>query len=79
MWKKNDDFSSEEISRLLNSPQAMALASMLQKMDPNVLSQAANAAASGDGETAKALLSPLTRDPKVKELLDQMGGKHGGV
>ena len=79
MWKKNDDFSSEDISRLLNSPQAMALAAMLQKMDPNLLSQAADAATKGDTDTAKKLLSPLMQDPTVNDLLGQMGGKHGGV
>ena len=79
MWKKNDDFSSEDISRLLNSPQAMALAAMLQKMDPKLLSQAADAATRGDTEAAKKLLSPLMQDPKVNDLLGQMGGKHGGV
>lgn len=79
MWKKNNDFSSEDLSKLLNSPQAMALAAMLQKMDQNLLAQAANAAGSGDTETAKKLLSPLTEDPKVKDLLGQIGGKHGGV
>jgi len=79
MWKKNDDFSSEDLSRLLNSPQAMALAAMLQKMDPATLKQAADAATSGDAQTAKKLLSPLMQDPKVNDLLGQMGGKHGGV
>ena len=79
MWKKNNDFSSEELSKMLNSPQAMALAAMLQTMDPATLSQAAAAAGQGDPETAKKLLSPLLNDPKVKGLLSQMGGNHGGV
>lgn len=78
MWKKNDDFSKEDLSRLLNSPQAMALAAMLQKMDPNQLAQAAQAAQAGDTGTAKQLLSPLMQDPKAAELLKQLGGKHGG-
>jgi len=79
MWKKNDDFSKENLSRLLNSPQAMALASMLQQMDPNQLAQAVEAAKSGDAQRAKQLLSPLTQDPKAAELLKQLGGNHGGI
>lgn len=79
MWKKNNDFSKEELSRLLNSPEAMALAAMLQKMDPSTLNQAAAAATGGDGEKAKQLLSPLMQDPAVQKLLKGMGGNHGGV
>ena len=77
MRKKNDDFSSQDLSRLLNSPQAMALAAMLQSADPSALSQAAAAANSGDLAGAKDLLSPLLQDPKIRALLNQIGGNHG--
>ena len=77
MWKKNDDFSKEDLSRLLNSPEAMALAAMLQKMDPGQLEKAAKAATSGDDQTAKQILAPLLNNPDASRLLEQMGGKHG--
>lgn len=79
MWKKNDDFSKEDLSRLLNTPQAMALAAMLQKMDPNQLARAAEAAQAGDAQRAKQLLSPLMQDPKAADLLKQLEEKHGGI
>ena len=79
MWKKNYDFSPEALSQLLHSPQAMALAAMLQKADPNLLRQVADAETKGNTEAAKELLSPLLKDPNISKLAGELGEKHGGI
>lgn len=77
MWKKNDDFSKEDIARLLASPQARALAQMLQQMDPDTLSKAAAMATQGDADGARNALSSVLQDPKVQDLIQNMEEKHG--
>lgn len=74
MWKNNGDFSS-----LLSSKDARALASLLGRMDPALLSQAARAASGGDPEEARRLLGPVMEDPQIRELLERMGGQYGGT
>ena len=77
MWKKNDDFSQSGLAKFMASKEAAALAAMLQQMDTSALSQAASYAAQGKTDQAKALLEPLTQDPKIRQLLEQMEGHHG--
>ena len=77
MWKKSDDFSSADMAKLLSSPQAQALAQLLQQMDPNILNQAANLAAQGNAQDAKDLLSPVLQDPKIKKLLQSREDPNG--
>lgn len=72
MWKNNEDFSS-----LLSSKDAQALASLLRRMDPAILSRAAQAASGGNPEEARRLLGPVMEDPRIRELLEKMGGQHG--
>ena len=79
MDEKNMEFSSADLSRLLRSREAMALAAMLRQMDGQTLSRAASLAQSGRTAEAKQLLSPLMDDPKVQRLLRQMEGRHGGI
>ena len=69
MWKKSDDFSAADLAKLMSSPQAQALAQLLQQMDAATLNQAAALASQGDAQGAKALLNPVLQDPKVKDLL----------
>lgn len=77
MWKKNDDFSKEDLARLLASPQAQALVQMLQKMDPDTLRNAAAMATQGDANGARNALSSVLQDPKVQELIQNMEENHG--
>ena len=77
MWKKSDDFSKEDLSRLMASPQARALAQILQQMDQNTLNHAAAMAAQGDPEGAKAMLSSVLNDPQVRNLIQNMEEPHG--
>lgn len=77
MCKNVNDFSPEDISRLLSTKEAMALASMLRQMDAATLSRAASLATQGNTAEAKSLLSPLIQDPKVQELIQRMEGGNG--
>lgn len=79
MWKKSDDFSKEDLARLLASPQAQALARMLQQMDPGQLNQAAAMASQGNTEGAKQALSGVLQDPNVQQLIRDMEDNHGGI
>ena len=72
MWKNNEDFSA-----LLSSRDARMLASVLRRMDPDILSRAAQAASGGNPGEAQRLLGPVMEDPRVRELLEKMGGQYG--
>lgn len=77
MWKKSDDFSEADISRILASPQAQQLAAMLQQMDTDTLNKAASLAVQGDAAQAQQLLTPVLQDPKIQELIQKMGENNG--
>ena len=77
MGEKIQDFSAEEIRRLMGTPEAKELAAMLKKMDSGTLSKAASLTGKGDVDQAKAMLQPILDDPRVKELLKRMGNKDG--
>lgn len=77
MWKKNDNFSQQDLSKLLASKEAMALAAMLQQMDTDTLNRAASLASQGNTTQAQQLLSPLMNDPKVRELITKMEEGNG--
>lgn len=79
MWEKNKDFSGEMLSRLLRSPQAMALAKLLEQMDPDTLNRAASMASQGDTDAARKALSPVLEDGRVKRLLEDMEASNGGI
>ena len=77
MWKKSDDFSRDELARLMSSPQAQALAQLLRQADPQTLSQAAAMAAQGNAQGAQEILSPLLQDPQIRNLIQDMEDNHG--
>lgn len=79
MWKKSDDFSGEALSQLLHSPQAQALARLLEQMDSDTLNRAASMASQGDTEGARKALSPVLEDGRVKQLLKDMEASNGGI
>lgn len=71
MWKNNDD-----LSQLMSSPQAKAIAGMLRGMDPELLKKAAALATSGDAAGAQAM---LMGDEKLRAMMAQMEEKDGGA
>ncbi len=73
----NDDPNIRKAMRIAASPAGQALLGLLQQNSSPQLQQAMDSAAAGDYDQAKQLLSALVRDPKVKKLLDQMGGSYG--
>lgn len=79
MWKKSDDFSGEALSRFLRSPQAQALARLLEQMDSDTLNRAASMASQGDTEGARKALSPVLEDNRIKRLLEDMEESNGGI
>lgn len=79
MWKKSDEYSGEALSRLLRSPQAQALARLLEQMDSDTLNRAASLASQGDTEGARKALSPVLEDGRVKHLLEDMEESNGGI
>lgn len=79
MWKKSDEYSGEALYRLLRSPQAQALARLLEQMDSDTLNRAASLASQGDTEGARKALSPVLEDGRVKHLLEDMEESNGGI
>ena len=77
MERKNMNFSSEDITKLLSSKEAAALAAILRNMDQTTLSKAAALAKQGNSEEAKRILNPVIQDPRVQNLLKQMEGRNG--
>ncbi len=79
MMNKNNDFSSAEWMKMLRQPQTQALIARLQQLDSSTIEAAAQLAANGDTEGAKALLSPLLKDEQVQNLTQQLREQHGGI
>lgn len=79
MMNKNNDFSSTDWMKMLRQPQTQALIARLQQLDSSAIEAAAQLAANGDTEGAKALLSPLLKDEQVQNLTQQLREQHGGI
>lgn len=77
MAKKNDEFSKNDLMRMLRQPETQALLARLQQLDSNVLQQAAQKATQGDTSGAKELLQPLLQDEQVQKLTEEMRQRNG--
>ena len=75
MAEKFDCFSTAEMMALARSPAGRQLLALLQQSDTGQLQQAMGKAAAGDLTAAKALLAPMLSDPRIQELLGQLGGQ----
>ena len=75
MSKNYGDFSAEQIAALAKSPAGQQLFAMLQNADAQKLSQAASQANSGNFDAAQSTLQSLLSDPKIRALVQQLGGK----
>ena len=72
------DYSAEKAMAFLATPAGRQLADLLQNTrDPGLKAAAAQASA-GNMDGAKAAVESLLRDPKIRALLNQFGGNHGG-
>lgn len=71
MDAKKDDLSRTDPQQLLNRPGVQALFNQLRQLDPDLLRQAAELAARGETDRARALLTPsLSPLPRETEGAD---------
>lgn len=74
MQKNFDNFSTQDVMRLVNSPAGQQLLALLQKTDPEALSKAKAQASSGEYSQISQTLAPLLASEDVQKLLRQLGG-----
>ena len=77
MEKKSQDFSIKEAQRLSKTPEGQKLISLLQQQDTGQLQKAMDQAASGNYKEAGNILNTLLSSPEARQLIQQLGGKHG--
>ena len=77
MEKKTQDFSVKEAQRLANSPEGRQLMEFLQQQNSGQLQKAMEQAAAGNYKEAGALLQALTASPEARQLIRQLGKRHG--
>ena len=75
MQKKSQDFSSEDIMRVAQSPAGRQLLAMLQQGDNSKLEQAVAQAKSGNYAGASEVLRSLLTSPKAQTLLKELEEK----
>jgi len=75
MKQKYGDFSAEEVIRFAKTPAGQQLIAMLQNADAQTLQQATAQANAGQYDAAQNTLQSLLADPKIRELVRNMGGK----
>ena len=78
MEKKSQDFSIQEAQRLANTSEGQALMRLLQEKDNTALEKAMADASTGNFKDAGKTLSSLLSSPEIRQLIRQLGGKHGG-
>lgn len=79
MEKKSQDFSYAQAQRLANTPAGKQLMQLLQQQDSAQLQKAMDLASSGNYKEASQMLQTLLASPEAKKLMQQLGGKHGGL
>jgi len=72
--KDFDSFSMAQVMAFAASPAGKQLIALIQNSSGADLSKAQAHAAAGNMEEAKAELSSLLKDPRIRELLRQFGG-----
>ena len=75
MQKNSENFSIQDAMRLAGTPAGQKLFSLLQQGDTAKLQQAAQLANDGDAAQAQQMLQEFLKDPEVRQLLSQLGGK----
>lgn len=79
MAQKRENFSQEELSRLLRQPQALELMNRLRQLDRAALEEAVRLAMAGDQAGAVEALEPVMNDGQVQSLTRQMRDGYGGI
>ena len=74
MAEKNIPFSKSDLTALARSTAGQELFAKLQQTNDAQLRRAMTLAASGDMAGAGAILAPLLSDPKIRALVEQLGG-----
>lgn len=74
MQKKLENFSQEEISRLVNSPSGKQLLALLQQSQDPGLKKAMEQASTGNLSQAKVAMEQFISNEQVQKLLRQLGG-----
>lgn len=72
--KDFDSFSMAQVMAFAASPAGKQLIALIQNSSGADLNKAQAHAAAGNMEEAKAELSSLLKDPRIRELLRQFGG-----
>ena len=75
MAEKNVPFSRSDLTALAKSPAGQALFTQLQQNNEAQLRRAMTLAASGDMAGAGAILAPLLSDPKIRQMVENLGGQ----
>ena len=75
MVEKNGSFSMSDLAALARSPAGQALFSQLQQSNEAQLRRAMSLAASGDMNGAGAILAPMLADPKIRSMVEKLGGQ----
>ena len=75
MAEKNVPFSRSDLTALAKSPAGQALFIQLQQTNDAQLRRAMTLAASGDMAGAGAILAPLLSDPKIRQMVENLGGQ----
>ena len=79
MEKKSQDFSIQEAQRLAKTPEGQELMRLLQAKDSVALEKAMADASAGNYKEAGKALSSMLSSPEIRQLIRQLGGKHGGL
>lgn len=79
MEKKSQDFSIQEAQRLAKTPEGQELFRRLQEKDNTALEKAMADASAGNFKEAGKALSSMLSSPEIRQLIRQLGGKHGGL
>ena len=74
MQKNSDYFSVEQAKRLSQTPAARELMALLQQKSGERAARSASLARQGDYQGAEQLLRSMLDDPRIRALLEQLGG-----
>jgi hypothetical protein len=69
-----NEFSKADAEKFLNNPGVLELMEALKNMDADTMRSAAQLASSGETESARAILQPIINDPRIQQILKQLGG-----
>lgn len=78
MSYNSGEFSMNDVKRIAKSQAGQQLFDHLKNTNSNALNDAMAQASAGNMEGVKAAMSELMNDPKVQQMLRQLGGNSNG-